>query len=240
MADSKISNLDSITSLTDDDLLVVVNDPAGTPTTNKITVADALGGKADLSGATFTDDVSLDTRLLLADGTAASPAIGFTGDLDSGLYYSGGAVRVAFNGAQTFAFGGGIAYSEDLLPSATETSALGGTLNRWNTFYTKDGNFSGNVTLASVDINGGNIDGTAIGATTTSSGAFTTLSATGNVTLGDAVGDTITVNGTISANSQSITPTELGYIANVTSDVQAQLDSAATTGKAIAMAIVFG
>jgi hypothetical protein len=148
MADSKISDLDSITSLTDDDLLVVINDPAGTPTTNKITVANALGGKADLTGATFTGNVSLsNSRLLIADGTAASPAIGFTNDSDSGLYYSGGAVRVAFNGEQTFAFGGGIAYSEDLLPSATETSALGGTLNRWNTFYTKDGNFSGDVTI---------------------------------------------------------------------------------------------
>jgi hypothetical protein len=39
----------------------------------------------------------------------------------------------------------------------------------------------------------------AIGATTPSTGAFTTLSATGNVTLGDAAGDTITANGTFGA-----------------------------------------
>ena len=149
MADSKISNLDAVTSLTDDDLLVVVNDPAGTPTTNKITVADALGGKANLAGATFSGDVSLDnSRLLIADGTATAPAIGFTNDQDSGLYYSGGAFRVTFNGAQTFAFADGTAYSDDLLPSANETYALGGTLNRWNTFYTKDGDFSGDVTIS--------------------------------------------------------------------------------------------
>jgi hypothetical protein len=133
---------------------------SGTPADNEFLAYDtttgafinqtaAEAGVAALSGAAFTGDVSLDTRLLLADGTAASPAIGFTNDSDSGLYYSGGAVRVAFNGAQTFAFGGGIAYSDDLLPSATETSALGGTLNRWNTFYTKDGDFSGSVTLGS-------------------------------------------------------------------------------------------
>lgn len=41
-----------------------------------------------------------------------------------------------------------------------------------------------------------NINGT-VGATTPASGAFTTLSATGNVTLGDAAADTVTVNGTV-------------------------------------------
>lgn len=41
----------------------------------------------------------------------------------------------------------------------------------------------------------GGIDSTAIGATTPSTGAFTTLSATGNVTLGDAVADAHTVYG---------------------------------------------
>lgn len=42
----------------------------------------------------------------------------------------------------------------------------------------------------------GSINSTPIGATTPSTGAFTTLSATGNVTLGDASADTVTVNGT--------------------------------------------
>ena len=57
-----------------------------------------------------------------------------------------------------------------------------------------------------VDINGGTIDGTAIGASSASTGAFTTLNASGattldgNVTLGNASGDTVTVTGTISSN----------------------------------------
>lgn len=150
MADSKISNLDALAAVdldTANDLVAIVD--ASATQTKKIAVQDLVSDRAALSGATFSGDVSLDTRLLLANGTPTAPAIGFTNDSDSGLYYSGGAVRVAFNGAQTFAFGGGIAYSEDLLPSATETSALGGTLNRWNTFYTKDGDFSGSVTLGS-------------------------------------------------------------------------------------------
>ncbi len=57
-----------------------------------------------------------------------------------------------------------------------------------------------------VDINGGAIDGTAIGASSASTGAFTTLNASGattldgNVTLGNASGDTVTVTGTIASN----------------------------------------
>ena len=45
------------------------------------------------------------------------------------------------------------------------------------------------------DLRAGSINNTPIGATTASTGAFTTLSATGNTTLGDASTDTVTVNG---------------------------------------------
>ena len=38
----------------------------------------------------------------------------------------------------------------------------------------------------------------------------------------------------------TVTTAELNYLDGVTSNVQTQLDAAATTGKAIAMAIVFG
>jgi hypothetical protein len=57
-----------------------------------------------------------------------------------------------------------------------------------------------------VNINGGTIDNTTIGATTASSGKFTTLNASGattldgTVALGNAAGDIITVPGTINSN----------------------------------------
>jgi hypothetical protein len=54
--------------------------------------------------------------------------------------------------------------------------------------------FSGTVVSSAATITGGTINSTSIGATTPSSGAFTTLSATGNTTLGDASGDTVTFN----------------------------------------------
>lgn len=49
------------------------------------------------------------------------------------------------------------------------------------------------VTTASATITGGTVNGTSVGATTPSTGAFTTLSASGNVTLGDASTDTLNV-----------------------------------------------
>lgn len=52
---------------------------------------------------------------------------------------------------------------------------------------------------SSVAITGGTINSTSVGATTPSTGAFTTLSATGNVTLGDASTDSHTLNGTMTA-----------------------------------------
>jgi len=57
-----------------------------------------------------------------------------------------------------------------------------------------------------VDINGGTIDGTAIGGSSASTGAFTTLSASGAatfngaVTLGDAAADLIVFNGTVNSH----------------------------------------
>jgi len=51
-----------------------------------------------------------------------------------------------------------------------------------------------------VDINGGAIDGTPIGANSASTGAFTTLSSTGNTTIGSDASDTVTVNADVASN----------------------------------------
>ena len=56
------------------------------------------------------------------------------------------------------------------------------------------------VNLGNVDINGGTIDGTVIGGSSAAAGSFTTLSAIGNVTLGDSDTDTITPNAVLVNN----------------------------------------
>jgi len=48
--------------------------------------------------------------------------------------------------------------------------------------------------ITSADIDGGTIDNTPIGGTTPAAGAFTNLSSTGNTTLGNASGDSLTIN----------------------------------------------
>jgi len=63
-------------------------------------------------------------------------------------------------------------------------------------------NGTGEVNITNVDIDSGAIDGTAIGANSASTGAFTTLSTTGNATIG---GD-LTVNGTTTTiDSETLT-----------------------------------
>ena len=104
------------------------------------------------------------------------------------------------------------------------TDTWGGKIN--TDLDTIDAIFTANGTGTSVGLNVGSgktlsvagtlvvtgsastIDATAIGATTPDSGAFTTLSSTGNTTLGDASGDAVTINGaTTFANvSPTITP----------------------------------
>jgi len=58
---------------------------------------------------------------------------------------------------------------------------------------------------------------------------------------GEGATPTITVNTTvIQARVADVSDTEIGYLNGVTSAIQTQLDTKASTGKAIAMAIVFG
>ena len=68
-------------------------------------------------------------------------------------------------------------------------------------------NISGIVTAASVNIDGGNIDGVTIGSASRGAGNFTTLNANGNVVLGDATTDTITATGRFASD---VTPSTSG------------------------------
>lgn len=77
--------------------------------------------------------------------------------------------------------------------------------------------FTGTATFPSVDINGGNIDGTAIGSTTPAAGAFTTLTFGGT-----AVTSTATELNVL--DGITATTVELNYTDGVTSNIQTQLD----------------
>ena len=95
-------------------------------------------------------------------------------------------------------------------------------------------NESTNETNAIIFTAGGDVDGGNLGLE--SDGNLTYNPSTGTLTATEVSATTLDIGGT----NLSATATELNYVDGVTSSIQTQLDSAATTGKAIAMAIVFG
>jgi hypothetical protein len=73
--DKKISELTTSTSLTYDDYIPTVDDPAGTPTTKKITVANALGQAVNAQTGTTYTVLSTDSRKLVTFTNGSSIAV---------------------------------------------------------------------------------------------------------------------------------------------------------------------
>jgi hypothetical protein len=129
------------------------------------------------------------------------------------------------------------------------TPQLGGALdvNGNALVSTSDGNIAltpngtGEVDISKVDIDSGAIDGTAIGANSASTGAFTTLASSGNTVLGDANSDTVTFNaaGITLANATTVTGTfaDLGTV--TTADINGGSIDGAVIGAASAAAGTF-
>ena len=92
-------------------------------------------------------------------------------------------------------------YDTNLVPSTDGARDLGSSSLEWRDLYLDGTANIDSLVADTADINGGTIDGTAIGGNATSSGAFTTLSASGqtdlngNINLGNAITDTITPTG---------------------------------------------
>ena len=93
-------------------------------------------------------------------------------------------------------------FDSNLVPSTDSARSLGTSTLQWQEIHVDTGNIDqlgsaldcNSQAMTNVDVNSGNIDNTAIGASTPAAGTFTTLGATGNVTLGDnASSDVINV-----------------------------------------------
>lgn len=77
MADLKITQLSAQASATNDDLLAIVNDPAGTPATNKITKAAFLAGVAPASrGVLAANAIVSSSALVTVTGLSAVVSAG--------------------------------------------------------------------------------------------------------------------------------------------------------------------
>ena len=129
------------------------------------------------------------------------------------------------------------------------TPQLGGALdvNGNALVSTSDGNIAltpngtGEVDISKVDIDSGAIDGTAIGANSASTGAFTTLSSSGNTTIGDASGDTTTFNSAswTLANATTVSGTWANLGTVTTADINGGSIDGAVIGAASAAAGTF-
>ena len=82
MADKKVTALDALTTVAADDLLLIVDDPSGTPTSKKVTAANlatytstglatttALNLKSDLASPTFTGTPAAPTAAVSTNTT---------------------------------------------------------------------------------------------------------------------------------------------------------------------------
>jgi hypothetical protein len=139
----------------------------------------------------------------------------------------------------------GTANIDNLLADAAAVSGnatVGGTLGVTGTTAVSNINASGNLgvvgsaTIATVDINAGAIDGTAIGASSASTGVFTNLTSTGTSTHA-----TVDINGgAIDGTVIGATSTAAGSFTTITTSGQATLATADINGGTIDASVIGG
>ena len=139
----------------------------------------------------------------------------------------------------------GTANIDNLLADAAAVSGnatVGGTLGVTGTTAVSNINASGNLgvvgsaTIATVDINAGAIDGTAIGASSASTGVFTNLTSTGTSTHA-----TVDINGgAIDGTIIGATSTAAGSFTTITTSGQATLATADINGGTIDASVIGG
>ena len=112
MADKKVSALSAITNLSKDDLLLVVNDPAGTPASKKVTVGNLFGNVVSTTThkalttftantiytgttATFSANTTFSGNMKLTSNTPASNVAGAEGYGAGSMWYDANYIYVA-------------------------------------------------------------------------------------------------------------------------------------------------
>lgn len=176
--------------------LIGTGDQSGTwgVTTNTnlgTAIEEAITGSADV--AFSSADVTLTLTNTNAAQTARNLRLNLTGT-------SGGARNLTVPDIEKFyIIANGLADSVTVKNSTgtTYTVPAGYTAQVFSTgvgIKPAQSFFEGEILSSAAYILGGEIEATPIGAITPASGKFTTLNATGNVTLGDASNDTVTFN----------------------------------------------
>lgn len=142
---------------------VDTSDAGFAKSTLKANIEGNLSGNPTITAATIASSLDMNGNELILDADADTS---ITADTDDQIDFRiGGADEVQLT-ATAFA------------PSTNGGNSLGTASLKWSNLYA-----SGTVDLgSSVNIDGGNIDGTAIGASSASTGAFTSVSASSQIT----------------------------------------------------------
>jgi hypothetical protein len=118
----------------------------------------------------------------------------------------------------------------NILPDVTNTYDLGSTTKQWRDLYIDGTANIDSLVADTADINGGTIDSTIIGGTTAAAGSFTTLGVSGAATLSS----TLTVVGTTTLNGNVVVGDAATDTLTVTADIASNLipsvDSTYTLG----------
>ena len=201
-----IQNLTAETTVADGDL-VVIDDGAG-GTLRKMTRANFIESAA--LDSINIDGGAIDGTVIGANSVAAgsfAAIVGTTATLSSTLTANGD-VDLGDATSDTITATG--RFDSDLVPSSDSARDLGTSALQWAEAHIDHGYIdaltaTGTSTLTTVDINGGAIDGAAIGANSATTGKFTTLTATGNASVSGSlhvVGDL-----DVAGNINSVTKT---------------------------------
>jgi hypothetical protein len=108
--------------------------------------------------------------------------------------------------------------ASDLNPSTDNTYDLGVTGHEWRNLNIDGTANIDSLVADSADINGGTIDGTAIGGSTAAAGAFTTLNASGLVTVQTAGGTAAAIN-LYAGNNTTTSKLSIGQIGAIDWDL---------------------
>ena len=176
------------------------------------------------SGATLTD-----TRTLTIAPNTVSRVMfienATTGSQSIAISQGSGANVTVANGSSKLVYLDGAGATAAVIDISTRLSLATTTGSFANLTVTSTGNFSGATisnlgTVTTADINGGTIDGTAIGSSSASTGNFSTLSI-GGVAITSTAAELNILDGV------TATTAELNYTDGVTSNIQTQLNAKA-------------